>query len=57
MEDEFALEGMTAFPELEGKTFSELGPLASDFESTTIRRVVLRNENPRPCLGGRKSQR
>jgi hypothetical protein len=46
MNDEFALESMTAFPELEGKKFSELGPLAADFESTTIRCVVLRNENP-----------
>lgn len=46
MDDDFALEGMTAFPELEGKKFSELGPLAADFESTTIRCVVLRNENP-----------
>ncbi len=49
MDDDFALEGMTAFPELEGKKFSELGPLAADFESTTIRCVVLRNENP-PAL-------
>lgn len=46
MDDEFALEGMTAFPELDGKKFSELNSLAADFESTTIRCVVLRNENP-----------
>ncbi|WAC61219.1 DUF262 domain-containing protein [Brevundimonas sp. SL130] len=46
MDDEFALEGMSAFPELEGKKFSELGTLGADFESTTIRCVVLRNENP-----------
>jgi hypothetical protein len=50
MDDEFALEGMTAFPELEGKKFSELGSLAADFESTTIRCVVLRNENPRELV-------
>ena len=50
MDDEFALEGMTAFRELEGKKFSELGPLAADFESTTIRCVVLRNENPRELI-------
>ena len=31
MDDEFALEGMTAFPDLEGKKFSELGSLAADF--------------------------
>ena len=46
MEDQFPLEGMTAFPELEGKRFSQLGALAADFETTTIRCVVLRNENP-----------
>ena len=50
MNDEFALEGMTAFPQLEGKKFSELGPLAGDFESTTIRCIVLRNENPRALI-------
>jgi hypothetical protein len=50
MDDEFALEGMTAFPELEGKKFSELGPLAADFESTTIRCIVLRNENARELI-------
>ncbi|MBB3268783.1 hypothetical protein FHW79_006459 [Azospirillum sp. OGB3] len=50
MDDEFALEGMTAFPELNGKKFSELGSLAADFESTTIRCVVLRNENPRELI-------
>lgn len=50
MDDEFALESMTAFPELEGKKFSELGPLAADFESTTIRCVVLRNENPKELI-------
>lgn len=50
MNDEFALEGMTAFKDLEGKKFSELGTLASDFESTTIRCVVLRNENPKELI-------
>lgn len=50
MDDEFALEGMTAFPELEGKKFSELGPLAADLESTTIRCVILRNENPKELI-------
>lgn len=48
--NEFALEGMTAFKELEGKRFSDLGPLAADFESTTIRCVVLRNENPKELI-------
>lgn len=50
MNDEFALEGMTTFSELEGKKFSELGTLAADFESTTIRCVVLRNENPKSLI-------
>lgn len=50
MDDEFALEGMTAFKELEGKRFSELGAVAADFESTTIRCVVLRNENPKELI-------
>ena len=44
--DEFALEDMTAFPNLEGKKFSQLGRYKSDLESTTIRCVVLRRENP-----------
>lgn len=50
MNDEFALEGMTAFPQLEGKKFSELGSLAADLESTTIRCIVLRNENPKELI-------
>lgn len=44
--DEFALEGMTAFQELEGKKFSELGSYRSELEATTIRCIVLRKENP-----------
>ncbi len=44
--DEFALEGMTAFKELEGKRFSQLGPYRSELEATTIRCIVLRKENP-----------
>ena len=50
MDDEFALEGLTTFSELEGKKFSELGALAADLESTTIRCVILRNENPRDLV-------
>lgn len=50
MDDEFALEGMTAFKHLEGKKFSQLGSMAADFESTTIRCVVLRNENPKELI-------
>lgn len=44
--DEFALEGMSAFKELEGKKFSQLGSLAAELEATTIRCIVLRKENP-----------
>lgn len=44
--DEFKLEGLTVFTELEGKKFSELGGYRQDLESTTIRCVVLRKENP-----------
>lgn len=50
MNDEFALEGMTAFVHLEGKKFSQLGSLAADLESTTIRCIVLRNENPKELV-------
>ncbi len=48
--DEFALEGMTTFKELEGKKFSELGDLQAELESTTIRCIVLRKENPKKLV-------
>jgi len=48
--DEFSLEGMTTFKELEGKKFSELGNLRSELESTTIRCIVLRKENPKALI-------
>lgn len=48
--DEFALEGMTTFKELEGKKFSELGDLKAELESTTIRCIVLRKENPKKLI-------
>lgn len=44
--DEFALEGLTAFEELEGKKFSELGSYKAELEATTIRCIILRKENP-----------
>ena len=44
--DDFALEGLTAFQELEGKKFSQLGAYRSELEATTIRCIVLRKENP-----------
>lgn len=43
--DNFALEGLTVFTELEGKKFSELGDLRSELETTTIRCIVLRKDN------------
>ncbi len=48
--DEFALEGMSTFKELEGKRFSELGDLRAELESTTIRCIVLRKENPKKLI-------
>lgn len=43
--DDFRLEGMTTFQELEGKKFSELGVYRSELEATTIRCIILRKEN------------
>lgn len=48
--DKFALEGLTIYPELNGKKFSELGDLKSELESTTIRCIVLRKENPKSLV-------
>lgn len=49
-DDEFALEGLTVYPELNGKKFSEIGELQGELESTTIRCVVLRKENPKELV-------
>lgn len=48
--DEFALEGLTIFKELEGKKFSELGSLQTELETTTIRCIVLRKDNPKSLI-------
>lgn len=48
--DEFALEGLTVFRDLEGKKFSELGNYRSDLETTTIRCIILRKENPKELI-------
>lgn len=48
--DEFKLEGLTIFKELEGKLFSEIGDFKNELESTTIRCVVLRKENPKELV-------
>lgn len=48
--DKFALEGLTIYPELNGKKFSELGDYKSTLESTTMRCIVLRKENPKELV-------
>ncbi len=48
--DEFTLEGLTIFKELEGKKFSELGSLQTELETTTIRCIVLRKDNPKSLI-------
>lgn len=48
--DEFELEGMTTFKELNGKKFSELGALKTELETTTIRCIILRKENPKRLI-------
>ncbi|MBQ4901346.1 DUF262 domain-containing protein [Paenibacillus sp. Marseille-P2973] len=50
LNDEFVLEGLTAFKELEGKRFSELGDLMEDLNSYTIRCIVLRNDNSKELV-------
>lgn len=45
-DDEFPLSDLTTFKELEDKKFSELGSYKSELETTTIRCIVLRKENP-----------
>jgi uncharacterized protein with ParB-like and HNH nuclease domain len=48
--DEFTLEGLSKFKELEGKKFSELGDLKAELEATTIRCIVLRKDNPQAIV-------
>ncbi|MDM8567320.1 DUF262 domain-containing protein [Candidatus Halobeggiatoa sp. HSG11] len=49
--DEFELEGLTAFEELNGKRFSQLKEeLQAELETTTIRCIVLRKENPKDLI-------
>lgn len=48
--NEFALEGLTIYEELNGKKFSALGDLKSELESTTIRCIILRKENPKGLI-------
>lgn len=48
--NEFALDGMTMFKELEGKKFSEIGDYRGELEATTIRCIVLRKENSKSLI-------
>lgn len=50
LQDEFPLEGLTTFKDLEGKKFSEIGEYKSELEATTIRCIVLRKENPQELI-------
>jgi hypothetical protein len=50
LKDEFSLEGLSSFQDLNGKKFSELGDYRSDIENYTIRCIVLRNDNPRQLI-------
>ncbi|MCF8567815.1 DUF262 domain-containing protein [Alicyclobacillus tolerans] len=43
--DEFALEGLTTFTNLNGLKFSQLGTYKEDLNTYTIRCIVLRNDN------------
>lgn len=48
--DEFALEGLTIFKELNGKKFSEIGSYKGELETYTIRCIVLRNDNDKEII-------
>ena len=48
--NEFELEGLTTFAELNGKKFKDLGSYASELEATTMRCIVLRKENSRELV-------
>lgn len=50
LNNEFALEGLTAFSELEGKKFSEIGDFQEDLNSYTIRCIILRNDNSQELI-------
>ena len=48
--DDFALEGLTVYRELNGLKFSQLGKHCLELESTTIRCIVLRNDNGKDLI-------
>lgn len=48
--DEFALEGLTVYKELNGLKFSQIGRNRAILESTTIRCIVLRSDNSKELV-------
>jgi hypothetical protein len=48
--NEFRLEGLTQFTELNGKTFSELEDYKRDLENYTIRCIILRKDNKKELI-------
>lgn len=48
--DEFPLEGLTVFKDLNGKKFSEIGNYKNELESYTIRCIILRNDNKKELI-------
>ena len=51
--DEFPLEELTEFKNLEGKYFSQLGDYQSELENTTIRCIILRKK-PTPNISSER---
>lgn len=47
MKNEFKLEGMSVYKNLEGKYFRDLDDFRTDIETTTIRCIILRKDNPK----------
>ncbi len=50
LNDEFILEGLTQFEDMNGKKFSELGEYQQDLETYTIRCIVLRKDNSKELI-------
>jgi hypothetical protein len=50
MRDEFKLEGLTTFKELENQKFSQIGDYKAELEATTIRCIILRKDNDQSLI-------
>ncbi len=48
--NEFELENLTVFKELEGKRFDEIGNYKDELENTTMRCIILRKNNPKSIV-------